>query len=208
MVENKIYNQAALLKNLRNKSLAEKDAIAQLENQLENLQHQNEWKAILGCEGSASRVFFNFYFQEMDWKGRKPRAKTDPLNVLLDMGYSFLFFWIENMLHLYGFDVYKGVYHQPFYQRKSLVCDVMEPFRCIIDHTLRKAWNLGQIKMEDFMLQKHQYLLKYEKQKEYTSLLLRAILEYKNEMYYYCRDYYRAFIREKKIEDYPFFKIN
>ncbi|MFY7936394.1 MAG: type V CRISPR-associated endonuclease Cas1 [Flavobacterium sp.] len=208
LVLNKISNQLQLIKDIRKKDFTEKEAIIQLENYQQKITIASEWKEILGVEGIASRVFFAAYFKETNWKGRQPRAKTNELNVLMDIGYSFLFYWIENMLCLYGFDLYKGVYHQNFYQRKSLVCDLVEPFRCIIDAQLRKAYNLGQIKNEDFIVNRNQYQLKKEKSKEYTRWLLTAIIEYKTEIYYYCRDYYRAFIREEAIENYPYFDLS
>jgi CRISPR-associated protein Cas1 len=207
LVQNKIYNQLQLLKELRKKDEMTKNSIIQLKSYHENLDNMQEWKEILGMEGVSSKVFFNCYFNDFNWKGRHPRAKTNPINVLMDIGYSFLFYWIENMLSLYGFDLYKGVYHQPFYQRKSLVCDIIEPFRCIIDKQLRKAYKLVQIKDEDFNLFRNQYQLKPEKSKEYTRWIMLAIIEHKESIFYYCRDYYRAFIREKNIEMYPTFEI-
>ncbi|KIX20261.1 hypothetical protein SY27_14105 [Flavobacterium sp. 316] len=207
VVVNKITNQLELVKDIRKKGALEKNAIAQLTNHLQKIDGLQEWKEILGVEGIASKVFFSIYFKDMDWKGRQPRAKINPINVLMDIGYTFLFYWVESMLSLYGFDLYKGVYHQNFYQRKSLVCDIIEPFRCIIDRQIRKAYNLGQVKEEDFTLLRNQYQLKYEKTKEYTRWLLLAIISHKEAIYYYCRDYYRAFISEKPIEQYPFFQI-
>jgi CRISPR-associated protein Cas1 len=207
LVINKINNQLSLIKEIRKKTGIEKDAILQLNNYLEKINSVEEWKEILGVEGIASKVFFNTYFKDMNWKGRQPRAKMNAINVLMDIGYTFLFYWIENMLCLYGFDLYKGVYHQNFYQRKSLVCDIVEPFRCIIDKQLKKSYNLGQIKEEDFTVYRNQYQLKPEKAKEYTRWLLLAIIEHKEAIYYYCRDYYRAFISEKTIENYPTFII-
>jgi CRISPR-associated protein Cas1 len=207
LVKNKISNQLNLIKEIRNKTFSEKSSIASLEEYLLKLNSANNWKEILGTEGIASKVFFNCYFKEMNWQGRKPRAKTNELNVLLDIGYTFLFQWIENFLLLYGFDIYKGVYHQNFYQRKSLVCDIVEPFRCIIDKQLRKAYNLGQIKNEDFVIVKNQYQLKFDKNKEYTKWLMACILPYKDYIYYYCRDYYRAFMKDKAIVEYPIFEI-
>ncbi len=208
IVVNKIANQLRLLKDIRKKTNVETEAIENLENYLLKIKTLNDnWKEILGIEGIASKVFFNAYFWNMNWKGRQPRSKTNEINVLMDIGYTFVFYWIENMLNLYGFDVYKGVYHQNFYQRKSLVCDLMEPFRCIIDKQIRKAWNLGQIKSEDFNIIRTKYQLKPEKNKQYIQWLMQAILEHKSDIFYYCRDYYRAFIREKSAEEFPYFDI-
>ena len=53
-------------------------------------------------------------------------------------------------IELFGFDTYVGVLHREFFHRKSLVCDLVEPFRPIIDSSLIKALNLGQIHEDDF----------------------------------------------------------
>ncbi len=100
-----------------------------LENHRSKIEGYNlEFSVLLGVEGSASRIYFKAFFEEFGWRSRCPRAKQDRLNLLLDIGYSQLFYFIETLLHLYGFDVYKGVYHQTFYQRKSLVCDFSRTF--------------------------------------------------------------------------------
>jgi CRISPR-associated protein Cas1 len=207
IILNKISNQLALIKEIRNKSEIQKTAINQLESYIEKLNTVDDYYEIMGIEGIASKVFFGSYFLELNWEKRKPRAKSDFINVLLDIGYTFLFYWIENMLNLYGFDVYKGIYHQPFYQRKSLVCDLQEPFRCIIDKAIRKSWNLKQIKIEDFEQIKGQFYIKNDMKKYYINLLIKALIEYKDDLYFYCRDYYRAFIQEKPTENFPFFNI-
>lgn len=207
IVKNKIQNQALLIKSIRKKEDDLKNALELMgvyENQIQGFDKLQE---ILGMEGVSSRLFFSQWYAGMDWKGRKPRAKRDPINVLLDIGYTFLFYLVENMLNLYGFDIYKGVYHQFFYQRKSLVCDIVEPFRCIVDKQIRNAYNLRQIKMDDFVVQKGQFALKYMKSKEYTHWLLQAIIEHKADIFLYTQGYYRAFMRQKQIEEYPVFNI-
>ena len=164
-------------------------------------------KTILGTEGISSRVFFKIWFADLDWKGRKPRAKIDKTNVILDIGYTYLFNIMEGMLNLYGFDVYKGIYHQSFYQRKSLVCDLVEPFRCIVDRKVKNAYALGQIKEEDFTESKGQFFLKIDQSKKYTSWLVQEIMKYKEEIFLYTQSYYRAFMRNKATSDYSLFHI-
>ncbi|MBK8394038.1 MAG: type V CRISPR-associated endonuclease Cas1 [Leptospiraceae bacterium] len=207
IVKNKIENQTLLLKSIRDKSLAAKTSIADLEKYQNTEMTELNLKTILGTEGISSRVFFKIWFADMDWKGRKPRAKIDKTNVILDIGYTYLFNIMEGMLNLYGFDVYKGIYHQSFYQRKSLVCDLVEPFRCIIDRKVKNAHGLGQIKEEDFTESKGQFFLKIDQNKKYTSWIVQEIMKYKEEMFLYTQSYYRAFMRSKPIGDYPTFKI-
>ena len=72
----------------------------------------------------------------------------------MDIGYTQIFNFIDSILRLYGFDTYKGVYHKLFFARKSLACDIEEPFRSIIDKALLKAHNLNQINPDDFVFEK------------------------------------------------------
>jgi len=143
----------------------------------------------------------------MEFKGRKPRCKNDILNLLLDIGYHYLFNFIEANLELYGFDTYCGVYHKFFFQRKSLVCDIIEPFRCIIDRRLRKSFNLNQINPDDFGFKNGQYFIKREFNKKYTKIFLKEILKHKEPIFLYAQTYYRSFVKDKGIKDYPRFDL-
>lgn len=134
----------------------------------------------------------------MDWKRRLPRAKYDPQNVLLDMGYTFLFNLVDALLQSYGFDTYKGFYHTLFFQRKSLACDIMEPFRVLIDKQLVKSWNLGQIKLEDFEYKYGKYQLSWEKSSYYATLFLEVLTENKDEIYSFTKGFYYHIMNTEK----------
>jgi CRISPR-associated protein Cas1 len=149
-ISNKIHNQEALLAKIRAKNDILRDTADKLHLLAGDAIICGRVERLLGIEGNAARYFFHEYYREMDWIGRYPRTKIDRNNLLLDMGYTFLFHFIEAMLCLYGFDLYEGFYHTRFYQRKSLVCDIEEPFRPIIDEAIRKAYNLGQVSEKDF----------------------------------------------------------
>lgn len=151
LVSNKIANQRSLLKSIRDKPLTLKEGILNLEDYEKRLNHAQDIHTVLGIEGMASRIFFGHWYRDLNWKSRRPRTKIDPVNATLDIGYTYLFNFVESMLHLYGFDVYQGVYHRCFYQRKSLVCDLVEPFRCIVDKQIKKAWSLKQMQLKDFV---------------------------------------------------------
>jgi CRISPR-associated protein Cas1 len=207
IIQNKIGNQIEIMKTIRNKNIVQKRAIESLNTYLLKLPNSLTIQEIMGVEGIASRVYFESWFFDLEWNGRMPRAKRDILNTLMDIGYTFLFNMIEAMLNLYGFDLYKGVLHQSFYQRKSLVCDLVEPFRCIIDRQLKNAFNLGQINPEDFKEIKGQFVLNYDKYKIYTKWLLVALLDEKESIFHYTQGYYRWFIKGKQLSDFPYFKI-
>lgn len=214
LVQNKISNQISLLKSIRTKNNTKetrRDSIELIQGYLTKLEEYHldnkDFSKLLGWEGMSSKVYFRNYFDFLTWKGRKPRVKHDIPNLLLDIGYTFLFNVIESLLLIYGFDTYKGVYHQCFYQRKSLVCDLVEPFRGIIDAALRKAYCLHQIDEEDFTLVKTQYVLSYKKREKYCKIFITAILDRKEELFCFVQEYYRAFIKSKDIEQYPIFTI-
>lgn len=209
LVINKIEQQILALKQIRNKSDKLKKSIKALQNYKNKLPNNTyNIQEILGVEGIASRVYFAEMFNDMEWKGRKPRVKHDKINLLLDIGYTQLFHFIDALLNLYGFDIYKGVYHQTFYQRKSLVCDLVEPFRVLIDKRIRKAYKLNQIHDEDFFFRNGQYKLMGKKGKPYILFLLQSLLKNKQEIFIYIQSYYRAFMQDKPIDKYPIFIEN
>jgi CRISPR-associated protein Cas1 len=205
LIKQKISNQASLIKGLRRLSVDNIEAISYLMKI--DVEYARDVRELMGLEGNASRVFFSSYFSPLGWNRREPRCKRDIYNVLLDIGYTFLFQFVEAMLSLYGFDLYCGVLHTFFYQRKSLVCDIVEPFRCIIDQRIRKAHNLGQIDKGDFFLHNGMYMLEWKSQSKYSRLFLKDILERKEEIFKFCQQYYRWFMKDLPISQFPKFFI-
>lgn len=201
IVINKIHNQRQALNSFRRKSIANKEAIQKLDEYLAMLaERPMEQASLLGLEGSAARLYFPQMFDNVNWKGRKPRIKSDYINATLDIGYNLIFYLIDSLLQVYGFDVYCGVYHKEFFQRKSLVCDMMEPIRPLIDLEVRKAINLGQCKEEDYQILQGQYCLQYKKSAVYVEFLLEALLKYRNEIFLYIQNYYRAFMKDRELD--------
>jgi CRISPR-associated protein Cas1 len=142
LIKNKAENQLILLQEIRGKSDELKQDIKTIKEIISKMETVNADDSLRGLEGNASKYFFSHYFSELKRYKRMPRTRNDIINFLLDIGYSFLYNFVEANLCLYGFDVYKGIYHKLFYERKSLVCDIVEPFRCIIDKKIRKMYNL------------------------------------------------------------------
>ncbi len=208
IVFNKILNQRQALNTFRKKSIANKEALEKLDMYLDKLKKgKYDEKTLLGIEGSASRVYFPQMFDNVNWRGRKPRIRSDYVNTTLDIGYNMLFNFVDSLLQVYGFDVYCGVYHKEFYMRKSLACDIMEPMRAIIDLEVRKAINLKQCKQEDFQVYQNQYSLNYKKSPEYVAFLMEALLQYKDTIFLFIQRYYRAFMKGKNVSEYICFEV-
>lgn len=182
--QNKIKNQSQILKNIRGKNQIMKEGIELLDKMVVQLEQQLEYLEVMGIEGNAARVYFSRVFDNVDWKGRKPRIKNDYVNVTLDIGYTMLFNIVDAILQVYGFDTYYGVFHKCFYMRKSLVCDLMEPIRPVVDYQVRKSINLGQCKENDFEVINNRWCLKYKSNPQYIQFLMNAILEYKDDIFY------------------------
>ena len=209
IVENKIHNQIKTLQKIRNKDKKMEENIKSLKQYKEKLlTHNLSDKEILGLEGIAGKVYFQALFKDFGWMARRPRVKMDVTNSLLDIGYTLLFNFMDGLLNLYGFDTYKGVYHKDFYQRKSLVCDLVEPFRPIIDYRIRKAYKLNQIKKADFIISQKQYRIFGKKALPYLRFFIETLIENKEEMFKYVQLYYRSFIRNNHTNNYPYFLVS
>lgn len=145
--------------------------------------------------------------KNQNWKGRHPRMMSDVLNVTLDIGYSILFNFMESFIRMFGFDLYVGVYHRLWFKRKSLVCDLMEPFRCIIDHAVLLAFNRKQFSEKDFTLIKQEYHLKYEKCADYYKVFYDELISRKMDIFKFVQQYYRCFMGCKSVKEYPIFEF-
>lgn len=207
LMENKLTNQLSLLRNTRERNKIVMYAREQIEVALAKLPSITEYNTLLSAEGNAAKLFFGAYFQKFDWQGRRPRAKVDYINTTLDIGYTILFNFVECFVRMFGFDIFIGVYHRLWFRRKSLICDLMEPFRCVIEHTVRRAIEMGDIKAEDFDNYNGEYKLKYEKCGEYYRMFYDALIPHKGDVFEFVREYYRSFMCETQTRAYPKFLI-
>ena len=208
IVFNKVSNQLSLLHKSRKSddlTLEAKDICNKALSQW--LGKITKYNKLMGLEGYVSKAFFSAYFQDLKWEARRPRAKSDAINATLDIGYTILFNYVECFVRMFGFDVYAGVYHRLWFKRKSLICDLVEPFRCIIDRAVRTAYNRKQFTEKDFTIHKGEYRLKIEKNADYTKVFFDALIPYKTEVFKFVRSYYRCFMQGKRIIDYPKFEI-
>ena len=199
LVENKIENQAIVACSYKKKvSCGNK-----LRKQIRSAENT---KKLLGTEGNFAGKYFPTMFSGIGWYRRAPRTKEDIPNLLLDIGYSFLFNYVDSLLRLFGFDTYKGFYHRLFFQRQSLACDIMEPMRPIIDRQLVKSYHLKQINEKDFRFQNGSFKLKNNFQKKYADIWFRTIVAHKTKIYNFILGFYRYLLNPINYK-FPVFKI-
>ena len=207
IIANKIENQLTVLKQVRIKNESTLEAIDTISGYIEKLNDASDLHTIMAYEGLSSKLYFKNHFNNILWTGRQPRVKRDVTNSVLDIGYTLLFAFVDAILMSYGFDTYKGVLHTQFYMRKSLTCDMVEPFRPLVDKQVKKSINLKQIKDEDFIILNNQYRLKWDKSSSYIRLLMTRLIENKERIFLFIQNYYRSFMKKNKIDKYPVFDI-
>lgn len=207
LIANKISNQLYELQSVRNKNDNIKEAIVLLKAYISDISKASKLDELMGYEGLASRVYFKNHFNNVKWQGRQPRIKRDYVNSVLDIGYTLLFTYIDALLLSFGFDTYCGVMHKQFYMRKSLVCDLIEPFRVLIDHEVKKGVSLKQIQENDFVTINHQVRLKWDKTEKYVRILMKPLIEDKEGIFVYIQAYYRAFMKNSPVEKFPCYYI-
>lgn len=88
-----------------------------------------------------------------------------------------------------------------------MVCDLMEPFRCLIDHAVLLAFIRKQFSSNDFVLVKSEYHLKYEKTADYYRVFYDALIERKVDVFQFVQCYYRAFMQKKSAPEFFQFKF-
>lgn len=162
-VTEKLNNQIEFLGRLKN-SRPEKEAelnaytqrIEETKSKLGSLVGTiNEMRnTIMGLEGSSGRTYFdalNFIMPErFKFDGRSRQPAKDEFNCLLNYGYGVLYSLVEKACIIAGLDPYVGFIHTDNYNKKSLVFDLIEMFRVLVDQTVVHLFSQRKVKKEFF----------------------------------------------------------
>jgi CRISPR-associated endonuclease Cas1 len=191
IVFDKIYNQMKLLARIDGDPTI-------ISRCLDKVDDVNDPETLLGIEGTASKDFFRQFFADFNWARRAPRTKEDIVNFMLDIGYTVLFNMVDAVARHFGLDTYKGVYHKQFFNRRSLVCDLMEPFRCMIDNRTRTAISLGIINSSTFKLDNNlMTTTDWETSRKIVGLYAETVIEQRVEILQYVQTFYRHIMNPK-----------
>ena len=163
-IESKIRNQKSTLSSL-SKTRGGVEFLDFQKNKLNNLINAlNDVKIrpserirseIFGIEGLASQEYWQGFRyvidDDLNFLNRSGKGAKDIVNSMLNYSYAILASEVLKSLHMSGLDPYAGFLHSDLYGRTSLVFDVMEEFRQqIVDKSVLKLINLGQIQKDDF----------------------------------------------------------
>ncbi|MCF8021035.1 MAG: type II CRISPR-associated endonuclease Cas1 [Vallitaleaceae bacterium] len=92
---------------------------------------------ITNREGHAAKVYFNALFGKQFTRGVK-----SSINSALDYGYSILLSSFNKDIVAKGYITQLGIHHRNEYNHFNLSCDLMEPFRPLVDDIIIKT-NMG-----------------------------------------------------------------
>ena len=91
----------------------------------------------MGLEGGAGRTYFRCLGQLVPetfcFTGRSRQPAVDEFNAMLNYSYGVLYSLVEKACVLAGLDPFVGFLHTDNYNKKSLVFDMIEPFRILGD---------------------------------------------------------------------------
>jgi len=178
---------------------------AKLESQIRFLKSVDNPEIIQGIkkleklgisEAVSSRFYFDNYAKLIDERfGFKKRNSiqiekknaTDVINALLNYGYSVLAGQISAYINGAGLDAYYGIMHKNHSSFQSLVYDLMEPFRWLVDYSV---WKLSDAKSRS-RISKKQYaytregivVLEYDLIRKFLELLERTFQKERRHQY-------------------------
>lgn len=119
IVKNKIMNQALLLK--KTKSPKYKLILSYIDEVVDGDKTNRE--------GHAAKVYFNALFGN-----NFVRNSDDSINAALNYGYAILLSTINKEIINNGYLTQLGIHHKNEFNEFNLTCDLMEPFRIVIDN--------------------------------------------------------------------------
>ena len=123
IISEKIRKQADFLAEL------EKDREAEL---LRSYIGGVEMKDATNREGHAAKVYFNALFG-MSFT----RSADNPINAALNYGYSIILSAFNREICANGYITQLGIFHNNMFNHYNLACDLMEPYRILVDRLVR-----------------------------------------------------------------------
>ena len=98
---------------------------------------------ITNREGHAAKVYFNALFG-MDFT----RSDENITNAALNYGYSIILSAFNREIVVHGYLTQLGIFHDNMFNHFNLSCDLMEPFRILVDRKV-KGMNFTDFKSEE-----------------------------------------------------------
>ncbi|MCL2566894.1 MAG: type II CRISPR-associated endonuclease Cas1 [Alphaproteobacteria bacterium] len=126
IIQEKIKNQAYVLQHYSTNETESK--------YLENMANDVQSGDSTGLEAQAARYYFNKMFGK-DFT--RDKQSTDLTNVMLNYGYTVLRSAVCRSLCAAGLNLSLGLFHKNAYNHFCLADDLMEPYRPLVDYTVK-----------------------------------------------------------------------
>ena len=115
-------------------------------NEIKNIEYSKSFaNSFLGFEGSCAMRYFSMISaclpKKWQFSRRTQNPGLDPFNAALNYMYGIAYSNIEKIVVLSGLDPTAGFYHKDNYAKPTLVFDLIEPCRPIIDKSLVYLFN-------------------------------------------------------------------
>ena len=138
IIENKVNNQIDVLKR---KSFAVPDELYCYYDDITPGDIHN-------MEGQAARLYFNTLFGQSF-----NRRKDDNINSMLNYGYSIILSGFNRIITMHGFSTVLGINHHSRSNPFNFACDLMEPFRPMVDELVySKLGNELDVEMKQSLI--------------------------------------------------------
>lgn len=125
IVAEKIRNQSAFLKEI-----GKTDEPALLDSYLPQIAPMDKTNR----EGHAAKVYFNALFG-MEFT----RTDDNATNAALNYGYGLLLSAVNREISINGYLTQLGLFHDNMFNPYNLSCDLMEPFRILVDRIVSRG---------------------------------------------------------------------
>ena len=180
IIKRKISAQRTLLKSLsdQRKELAGPLLFANktLREQQIKLNSQNiSVNEIMGIEGYSSKVYLQAFkrafHSELEFTKRTKRPPKDPVNVILSLSYTLLYYEAQRACHGQSLDPMIPILHSTSYGRASLACDLQECLRADVDHWVWQLFQQRTLRLDHFNKVDHACILNKAGRKHYYQAL-------------------------------------
>ncbi|MDD4878461.1 MAG: CRISPR-associated endonuclease Cas1 [Candidatus Nanoarchaeia archaeon] len=128
----------------------------------------------LGYEGNSAAIYFSCLNQIAKFSNRDPKSR-DIFNIALNYGYGILYSEIERACIVAGLDPYLGFLHTDRYGKPSMVLDLIEQFRPIIDKAILKLFVQKRVDIKDLEMVEQQIVLTKEGRSKIISEVLESL---------------------------------
>lgn len=188
IVAGKIQNMATMARRMKRRMTEGESAPEfELERHVAHVASAVSLESLQGMEGAATAAYFRCFRaalkEEWGFGARNYRPPTDPVNVLLSLGYTLLYNNVMTAACVVGLDPYMGFFHRPRQGHAALASDLVEEHRStVVDPLVLTVLNKRMIGRGDFQTEATGRLqLEPEALKRFLSLYAERI----NETVYY-----------------------